>query len=279
MIEYARWSINELRARYELEPQLSDFFVEGVFDREVLSQIPFSKDQSLSFYEIDTVDISEDILNKYGLTKGNKQRVIALSRELASLPIDAKVKCLVDRDLDHWFGELAIVRTLKWSVYCSIEVHFLTEKCISDILVVAGRAKIKKLDSFIESLHIIIKQLYALRLADRELSLQLDWPPFRKHLAMKSDRIVLNTDSYTISLLTSNNQGKKRGAFERCCNKWITQLNCDIRLSARGHDYTELLAWAMNNLGGKKELASSVAIERLFVLLAASVNTLSKELQ
>jgi hypothetical protein len=279
MIDYVRWSIDELRTRYELEPQLSDFFVEGMFDREVLSQVPFSKENNLAFYEVDTVDISENILNKYGLTTGNKQRVIALSRELESLPKESKVNCLVDRDLDHWFGELPVFARLKWSIYCSLEFHFLTEKCISDILIVAGSAKINNLNNFIKSLQTVLKLLYALRLADRELSLQLDWPPFRKHLSTKTDSIVLNINSYTVSLLTSNGQGKKLHTFEECRDKWISQLNCDIRLCARGHDYTELLSWAMNNFNGKKELASLVAIERLFLLLAGTVDTLSTELQ
>jgi hypothetical protein len=279
MIEYARWSIDELRARYELNPQLADFFVEGLFDCQVLSQVPYSAEHGLVFYDIDTVDISEDLLRKYGLTTGNKQRVIALSRELASLPIGARVKCLVDRDLDHWFGVLPLSERLKWTIYCSIDVHFLTEKCISDILIVAGTARIKKLDVFVGSLHFVLKRLFALRLADRELSLQLDWPPFRKYLTVNSDKIDLDVDSYTNSLLTSNNRSKMRETFERCCDKWFSQLDCDIRLCARGHDYAEVLSWSMNKLHGKKELTSLVAIERLFVLLASSVSTLSTELQ
>ncbi len=279
MNECARRSLTELLARYELEPQLYDFFVEGSFDRDVLSQVPLSKKHNYAFYEIDTVDISENILNKYGLTNGNKQRVIALSIELASLPTESKVFCLVDRDLDHWFGELLLCERLKWSVFCSIEIHFLTKKCISDILLVAGSAKINNFENFIESFYITLKQLYALRLADRELSLKLNWPPFRKHLRTELDNIIFNIDSYTISLLTSNSQGKKRITFEQSRDKWFTKLNCDTRLCARGHDYAELLAWVMNNYNGKKELASLVAIERLFVLLADSVETLSLELK
>jgi hypothetical protein len=62
-------------------------------------------------------------------------------------------------------------------------------------------------------------------------------------------------------------------------NGWAKKLTCDIRHSSRGHDYTELLAWSISEFGGQKELANEVAVERLFVLLARSVATLSTELQ
>lgn len=279
MNEDDQWTLEELRSRYSLEPQLSDFFVEGCFDREVLSEVPLSKENDFTFYEIDTVNIPGDILYNYGLTTGNQQRVIALAYELNDLPAEANVRCLVDRDLEHWFEELTILTRLKWSTYCSMELHFLTKNCITDILIVAGNTRIQKIDDFIQSLHIILKQLYALRLADRELLLKLNWPPFRKHLTSKNDNIHFNIDAYMISLLTSNSQGKQRKAFEQCRNKWLSQLNCDTRLCTRGHDYTEILAWSMNNFNGKKELATRVAIERLFILLARTVDTLTYELK
>ena len=35
MMNDFRWTVEELLARYELEPELLDVFVEGGFDREV----------------------------------------------------------------------------------------------------------------------------------------------------------------------------------------------------------------------------------------------------
>jgi hypothetical protein len=152
MTEENRWSISELIARYELEPELIDVFVEGTFDREVLAQSVPRTRGGPAFYEIDTVDVKPALLAKHGLTSGNKQRVIALARELATLPAEAKVICLVDRDLDHWFGELLSTPRLKWTRYCSIESHFLTPATVIDVLITTGRAKIKRLETFINSL-------------------------------------------------------------------------------------------------------------------------------
>ena len=106
MIDIDRRTIAELFARYELEPELADVFVEGTFDREILVQSLNEVQSGYTFYEIDVIDIPQDILKKHRLSCGNKQRVIALARELSTLPDNVQYQCLVDKDLDHWFGSL-----------------------------------------------------------------------------------------------------------------------------------------------------------------------------
>ena len=50
-----RRTISELLARYELEPSLRDVYVEGVFDREVITRCCDSgSDGVIAVYEIDT---------------------------------------------------------------------------------------------------------------------------------------------------------------------------------------------------------------------------------
>lgn len=279
MTDIARWSIDELQARYELEPELDDIFVEGVFDRELLVQASELAKPRRAIYEIDCVDISADVLARYGLTSGNKQRVMALAYELGSTPQNARVKCLADRDLDHWFGSLPHHPRLQWTLYCSIEAHFLVKEHIEDILVTAGRAKIASLSTLVPSLHTVLRHIYAFRLADKELSFGLKWPSLRKYLSGNSNSISLQVEGYITALLLSNKKAKQRTQFEKSYYAWVKKLNTDIRLSARGHDFTELLAWAMSEFKGQKEFTSVAAIERLFVLLARSNKTLSGELQ
>lgn len=274
-----RWSIQELLVRYDLEPELIDLFVEGTFDKEVLTQVCASKEQKRAIYEIDSVDIPASILTKHGLSLGNKQRVIALSKELAGIAADAKVVCLVDRDLDHWFVPIADTHRLRWTSFCSLECHFLTAETIRDIAVTTGRAKIKSFDQFTASLLATIRALYAFRLSDRDLGLNLKWVALRKYLKRVEDSVVFDTSKYSTALLASNAKSQKKAEFDSAAANWIKKLNCDIRLSARGHDYTALLAWAILEFGGEKELANEVAVERLFVLLARSIGSLSVEVQ
>jgi hypothetical protein len=276
--EENRWSITELLARYELEPDLSDVFVEGTLDRDVLSQSTTGQVGGRRFYEVDVVEVPAAVLAKYGLTSGNRQRVMALSRELERLPQEARVLCLVDRDLDHWFGDLPAAPRLRWSIYCSIENHFITRESISAILVVTARAKIEDLDSLADSLTSVLRLLYALRLADRQLGLSLRWVALRRYLAREGTSLSLDVTGYVGALLGSNGETRRRAEFIASYQRWLEALDCDIRLTVRGHDYTAILAWTVSKFGGQKEFGSEGAIERLFVLLARSIQTLSNEL-
>jgi hypothetical protein len=277
MTQDNRWSIQELQARYDLEPELVDLFVEGTFDKDVLTQACAGNSQRRAVYVIDSVDVPMSVLTKHGLSQGNKQRVIALSRELAGIGEDAKVVCLVDRDLDHWFAPIANTHRLRWTSFCSLECHFLTTETIKDVAVTTGKAKIKNFDQFTQGLLSTIRTLYALRLSDRQLGLNLKWVAFRKYLKRVDDSIVFDAAKYSIALLSSNCKSQAKGAFQTATETWINNLTGDIRLSARGHDYTELLAWAISEFGGERVLANEVAVECLFVLLARSIGSLSDE--
>jgi Protein of unknown function (DUF4435) len=274
-----KWTIDELLARYDLEPGLRDVFVEGSFDREVLNHHLQASASGHAFYEIDAVDVPAKILAFHGLTSGNKQRVIALSNELAKVPASAHVFCLVDRDLDHWFGKVENSARLRWSSFCSIECHFLSAETLRDVVITTSRAKIANFDAFVYSLLSVLRQLYALRLADRELGLNLKWVALRKYLASDSSTITLDLSGYTQAVMNTSSAIKKKNEFIAATDTWQQKLVCDIRLACRGHDFTELLAWAVSEFNGHREFATAGAIERLFVLLARSVSSLANEVQ
>jgi Protein of unknown function (DUF4435) len=274
-----KWTIAELLARYDLEPELRDVFVEGGLDREVLSNHFRASASGHAFYEIDTVDVPDQLLARHGLTSGNKQRVIALSNELAKVPQSARVFCLVDRDLDHWFCKIENSARLRWSAFCSIEGHFLGVETIRDVLLITSRAKVANFEILVASLLNVLRQLYALRLADRELGLNLTWVALRKYLSTSSGSISFELCRYSRAVLNTSSATKKKSEFEAATDTWLEKLTCDIRLACRGHDYTELLAWAVSEFNGQREFASTGAIERLFVLLARSVSSLADEVQ
>lgn len=277
MSEIARRTIAELSARYELEPQLNDVFVEGSFDREVLTNC--QQQISRAIYEIDSVDVPATTLQKYGLTSGNKQRVIALARELAALDGRVRFVCLVDKDLDHWFGPLETVDRLRWSIYCSIELHFLTQEIVRDILLTTGRARIVNLEAFLSSMIAVLRDLYILRLAGRQTSLTLHWVTLRKYLSRDGDCIRFARENYAFALLTTNGCAARRTDFDAACANWAQRISGDARDHARGHDFVTLLAWAMQEFNGQREFSTEQAIKRLLVLLARSVPTLQQELR
>lgn len=272
-----RRSITELIARFELEPELDDVFVEGRFDREVLECCLQGGQARRAIYEIDSVDIPASTLTRHGLTDGNKQRVIALARELQVIS-NPNYLCLVDKDLDHWFGRLETTPGLRWSAYCSIELHFLTREILRDVLLTVGQAKIGDLDHSMASICLTLRELFILRLVDRERSLALRWVALRKYISRQNDRITFERDSYITALLTSNSCVGRRGDFDSSYSVWVSKLSGDYREHARGHDFVELLAWAVKEFRGQKEFATVSAINRLLILLARHVPSIASEL-
>lgn len=278
-MEEIKWNIDELLARYHLEPELRDVFVEGSFDREILSHYSQFNTSGRVFYEINTVDVPAQLLEIYGFTSGNKQRAIALSNEFAKLPTAAQVFCLVDRDLDHWFDKVENSDRLRWSFFCSIECHYLCADVIRDVAIITGGAKIANFESFVSSLCSVLRQLYALRLADRELGLNIKWVSLRKYLTSNLSAISFDFQKYTLAVLNANSATKQKNEFIKKTDVWRQKLVCDVRLTCRGHDYTELLAWAISEFKGLREFSNESAIERLFILLARNISSLAYEVQ
>ncbi len=277
MSELNRWSIDELRVRYELEPGLYDLFVEGIFDKDVLSQAPLCANKNIAIYEVDAVEVPVDIVLKHGLSLGNKQRVMALSKELETLPVDSKVYCIVDRDLDHWLNELKKWPRLRWTTFCSIECHFITQQFVAHILITTGQAKIKNAEAFYSSLTKILEKLFALRLSDKELNFCMTWIDLRKYLSRFDESALFDVDKYITALLIKNSKSKDKATFSAAYKKWLKKIEGDVRHASRGHDYTELLAWAMKEFRGQKSFTNQLAIERLLVALAPSISSLEQE--
>lgn len=264
-----RRTIDELLIRYELEPSIKDVFVEGKFDQEVISNCFRNAGQhDRIVYEIDTVDIPKSLLLAHGLTLGNKQRVIALARELAKQSNNYLYKCFVDRDLDHWFGNLESTRGLIWSKYCSIELHFFSDELLKELLITVARTQIDDWESYYKSLITTLSDLYALRLTDRELDWSLKWLPIDKFVSCCDCRINLNLKEYRKRLLLKNRKSKYEKQFDCLFAKWKSKLRGDHRCHIRGHDFIELLTWTVDKFNGIKAISSSVAIERILVACA-----------
>lgn len=279
MTEISRWSIEELQARYSLEPELNDIFVEGQYDKEILSLVFANSPRRETFYEIDVVEVPSSLLNELNLTSGNKQRVIALAHKFEHLESTCKVRCLVDRDMDHWFDQAIETRRLKWSLFCSIESHFITKELIRDIVIITAGARVDDFDSLSESLLLTLRQLYSLRLADKSLDLNLRWLPTKKYFSRNEQRVIFDKERYVSAVLDCNSQRRRQSEFWKATEKWQDVFQCDVRLAAHGHDYTKLLAWVIKEFRGHRSFDEDGAIERLFVLLSQKVPSFSEELR
>lgn len=270
-----RRKIDELIVRHQYEPTLRDIYVEGLFDKEVLTSFISYSGTDHIVYDIDGIDIGPDILAKHGLTDGNKQRVIALAKELSVVTEDSQYRCVADKDLDHWIEKIEQIPRLNWTEHTSIELYFYTKKILTDIVVVSGRAKITDIDEFINSLAFVLKTLYAFRVADRELGWNMEWIEPFKDLSTQGSSLRINTNSYLNRLLSKNRRHRDQAEFSELLEVWLARLTGDPRSYIRGHDFVSLIAWSTREFKGIKEVCDSVIIERMLVLISRSVEDLA----
>lgn len=274
--DYVR-TIDDLIARYQFEKGLNDIFVEGPFDREVLAVSAASPNARVA-YEISTVDVPYDLLLRHGLTDGNKQRVIALMRELAVALPQCPCIGLVDRDLDHWFGDLETTGGLRWTTYCSMEMHFLNDQCIENILQVTSGIQMSRHPELIPSMKCVLLDLYALRLSARALALPVRWPELKRYLTRRGDQIVFDSANYTRNALISSGCGAYQDSVRTTSQSYVDRFTAEIRLNCHGHDFVTLLAWTIKKFNGIADYASEKAVERLFLLLARLSPTVQAEI-
>jgi hypothetical protein len=102
----------------------------------------------------------------------------------------------------------------------------------------------------------------------------MEWLPVQRHLKANADEIRFDTKEYVSRLLLKNGRSRDAKDFSRILAKRRSDLTGDPRDAIRGHDLTEVLSWAIRSFRGLKELASVVAVERIFLLAAPRVQGL-----
>jgi hypothetical protein len=276
MTELARRTVKELVARYELEPSLDDVFVEGPFDKEVLSNAFRVTNVSRIVYEIATVDVPTSLLEMHGLTCGNRQRVIALARELAAICGTRSYACLADKDLDHWFGSLETTERLYWSKYCAIELHFFLPSFVENMMITC-KAVVENFQTFFDAFKEILVKLYVMRLADRHLSLSLRWLEMKSCVKATKSQLTFLEDLYIDKVLQASGKSRSKSTFISELTRVRATLSGDCRDHIHGHDFFDLLATVIRQLGSKNAATDHI-LQRLCILTVGQQADIASEI-
>ncbi|NEX81055.1 hypothetical protein [Aeromonas rivipollensis] len=277
------WTIDELITRYDLEPSLKDVIVEGLFDQDILNRCFFKiGDTARICYPIDTINVPQDLLSKHNLTDGNKQRVIALSKELESSlsEIELGYRCLVDSDLDLWIAAKINAKNLVRTKYTSLDLYFFDESFLKYFFISVVKSKIINWSVFFNSFIDSLKSLYAIRLADHQLNTNLDWTSWSRCIVKeKSGLIKLDSQEYIKRVLNKNSKISELDAFLKAYNDWKGLLIKDPRLCIRGHDFIDLTSWVVGKFSANKSFTTPEAITTSLLLVAENAIDIIDELK
>lgn len=255
MEDEKRRKLDELVARYELEPTLHDVYVEGLTDKSIIQW--FLKESNLeesnldlnncTVYEIDTVDIPTDQLFALGLNDNNRSRVIFLAFELqrlfeGSLP---HVICIADRDFDNLIANLNIEsELLLFTDYTSMEMYLFDSKIIEKFLrLVLHRDDLESVN-ILTNISPILEEMFLLRAANESLNYGMEWLSLaslkRCFKKRKGGSMKFDSNDFVDKYLNKNNRISDKITFLDKVKELRNKNISEIRNKIRGHDFIQI---------------------------------------
>lgn len=249
-------TIDEVKARLKLEPEIREIYVEGLFDRDLYRWgLGNLNSKSPIVYPIASINITADDLKKYGLTSGERQRVIAFANCLSEAGDFRKsLMCIIDSDFDYVFGLEHNCPLIFSTTGTSAELLFLNSivltKFFEMILGVSDAPeKVKKtLDRIVPTL----KSIFILRAAITKLG--LDWKiiDIEKEIGKDTE---FNFDHYYEKILNKNAGAAHREEVIKEMQKLSDAAEALVNTKKiHGHDFVTALRKDLLNEGVKRKL-------------------------
>jgi len=250
MADEFKRQLDELIARYELEPELCcDIYVEGNTDKHLIEWFLEKQGyQDFAVYEIETINIS---MGGMKLNDSNRSRVIALALEMQNqLSVTPKhITCIADKDFDWLFEQDYECEYLLFTDYSSMEMYLFNEKVINKFLhLVMSISKIQA-HEIITHLSPLLEDLFLIRASNQALQLGMTWLSFERCSKLKKKTIEFQTKTFIDRYLNKNNQLAQKTLFInkheelRLQSRSIAEIRCKIR----GHDFIEVLHWYLRH--------------------------------
>lgn len=259
MCDIPRWTIEELVERYELESELRDFFVEGPSDVHLLNWfLRQTADNDFAVYDIDSVEIPDDVLAGMGFASDCKQElVIALAHELIQRsPEIAQATCVADRDFDIVLDRNYSVACLLVTDYTCMEMYTWEDRIVSKFLTLAIFGLPYPVGQVMAEVSEVLQELFVICLANKELGWGMKWPkdPFR-HLSFNAGQVAFNAAAFIRSYLMANSRMRAINEFTAQVQSVRARLTDEPRNQMRGHDCTQVLAWYITRCGKGHRMA------------------------
>lgn len=261
-MDETRRTIAELVTRYQLEPSLRDVYVEGPFDASFIAWFLESGGISdVAVYAITTVDVPAGVLDKHGLTLGEKQRLIAFAREIVAVLDDSgQVTCIVDADLDYVFERVLAEHIVLLTDYPSIEAYLFQRELLAQWLSVTARLNRSKVSEVIDSLPTLLSRLFLARCASLSLGWRMTWISVDAGVNKTKHGYVFDSQQFIDRLLQRNGRTTQRADFLTEVEALRGRLRRDPRHAMHGHDFVDLLTIAVRRASRQRWLHSADAV-------------------
>ena len=250
MVDIPRRTVDELLARYTLEPNLRDVYVEGDLDRRILEWF-FSKIKAIDVkvYEINSVEIPSDIVPALRGATGNKGRLIALCNVLEREIIeDLNIICLIDLDFDEILNRVFDCKYILSTDYPGIEIYLFNHNILEKFfLMVFGKGG-NTTERFLEDVVPILQSLYVVRVTKEVLAPSMVWVDHSRCLRVDGGRLLFDWEEYVRRTLNANDWPVTEEQFLNTAAKYRNSLPANPVHSIHGHDLTLVTCNWINKL-------------------------------
>lgn len=240
-----RRQISELVAQYQLEPSLIDIYVEGVFDKRVLTWFieESGVKQNIKIITSDAIDVSDGLLKHYSLNlNSNRSKVIAAAKEFFANVPSARILCVVDKDYDKYLQRPNYKEpNLAFTDYNSLDLYWVNEKIWKKIMLLSFGYDQEESCSIFTRLFNIAQNIFLMRLANESLKLELALDGFCKPKYIDIDDLVFDAKKYLKAVLVT---AGKMSNYENVLHEmecFRSKLSASHRNDIRGHDFFSLL--------------------------------------
>lgn len=238
-----RKKLAEVVMRYRLEPTINDFIVEGDTDLNFFTWFFESLNiKGVSFYKIETFEISGQELFSAGLQNNNRDRIIYLARKLSQdLKCDERVlTCAIDQDFDLPDADREN-KFISFTDLHSLESYYFDEGVIRKFLRLVLGDRNTAVESTINQLLETLNALYLIRQVNIRLNWGMEWVPVMNSIKVGKGNLSFDREDFIFRYLNTNNRMSSKDEFCRILEELINITKLPSVKSIRGKDFFEIL--------------------------------------
>lgn len=244
-----RFIIEELATEYSLHADMRDIYVEGQSDKDFFEQFGIAMDWPIHFQvrKIDSVDIPGSLLDTLGLTRGERQEVIAFSHELSDLlSQDAKrPPCVADADFNYVGIDHLQNSFLLYTDPTSLELYAYTDVSLSKLLTVALKIHGISPSNVRAAITNPLIQMFSLRYSFQVCAIEAPVPDMVKWCKIDKNNVQLDIDSKVKEYLISKSLAAKVEEVMSEIASFTTEPSAWQKV--HGHDFIGLLSAFLEN--------------------------------